>query len=48
MKLLDIRIFELGSRVHGVFAHVWKELVQVDVTGGRIDISEHIDGTAGP
>ncbi|KAG7288805.1 hypothetical protein NEMBOFW57_005163 [Staphylotrichum longicolle] len=39
VKLLDIRAFELKSDVHEVFDRVWSTLINVDIEGQRVSIS---------
>lgn len=45
-RLLDIRAFELKSKVHDVFDHVWKTLINVDIDARSISISQSQDGEA--
>lgn len=40
MKLLDLRIFEITSKIHEVFEHIWKALVSVDFEKRHIVILE--------
>jgi centromere/kinetochore protein ZW10 len=44
LKLLDMRAFELKNDVHGVFDHVWKALVHVDLANGSISVTESREG----
>lgn len=48
MKLLDVRSFELKTRVHEALDHVWKQLVYIDVGNGIVRIREKGDGKCFP
>lgn len=48
VKLLNVRSFELKSRVHEVLDQVWKDLVNVDIDNNLIRIQEHGDGKPSP